>query len=141
MQESEFKNNLIFRVIIPGILILSVLTLLFFLPAFNENKDIYPLCISCDKLGIYCPSCGVGRALSCLVHGDLKGAFKLNQLLIIFLPFIFYWYICNILECFNLHPWRFKLNRKIIFIIILVIILYGILRNIPIYPFKLLAPH
>ena len=141
MRGSELKKHLIFKVIIPGILILSVFILLFFLPAGNENKDIYPLCISCDKLGIYCPTCGTGRALSCLAHGDLRGAFKLNQLLIIFLAFVFYWYICNILECFNLHPWRLKLTRKIIIGIIIVVILYGILRNIPIQPFKFLAPH
>lgn len=132
---------MIFKIIIPGVLILSVFTLLFFLPAGNGNKDIYPLCISCDKFGIYCPTCGTGRALSCLVHGDLREAFKLNQLLIIFLPFAFYWYICNVLECFNLHPWRLKLNRKIIIGIIIVVIIYGVLRNIPVYPFELLAPH
>ena len=141
MHGNEFKIHLIFKVIIPGILFFSVFILLFFLPAVNGNEDIYPLCISCDKLGIYCPACGTGRALSCLAHGNLGEAFKLNQLLIIFLPFAFYWYICNILECFNLQPKRLKLNRKIILVIIIVVITYGILRNIPIYPFKFLAPH
>ena len=40
-------------------------------------------CVFYELTGLYCPGCGSGRALSSLLNGDWKGAFRHNML---FLP-------------------------------------------------------
>src|SRR4028118_1392752 len=42
--------------------------------------------------GLFCPGCGTLRAVHALLRGDLVRAFGLNPLLILFLPYIgFFW--------------------------------------------------
>ena len=40
------------------------------------------LCLFYESTGYYCPGCGSGRAVWSLLHGDWKGAFRHNLLLL-----------------------------------------------------------
>ena len=40
------------------------------------------LCLFYESTGFYCPGCGSARALESLLHGDWKGAFGHNLLLV-----------------------------------------------------------
>src|SRR4051812_15281893 len=47
----------------------------------------YPQCVFHALTGLQCPGCGTTRALYHLLHGDVGGAFRLNPMLFVFVPF------------------------------------------------------
>lgn len=119
--------------------IAMVLILYNFNPATTNN--IYPPSISRDLGGFYCPGCGMLRALHQLLHGNWQSALRFNPLLILLLPYFFYWIIPYFLKYFyriNLYSIHHK-NLQII-ATILTVMIYGILRNIPSPIFFWLVP-
>ena len=95
-----------------------------------KEYDIWPSCLIYEWTGLYCPGCGNTRALAALMRGDWLECFSMNAL---FVPMI----LCLIVSLTN--P---KLARKSWFAISIgvVVISFVILRNLPWYPFTLLAP-
>jgi hypothetical protein len=91
---------------------------------------LIPPCPLRELTGLHCPGCGTLRSLAALAHGDFFAAFGKNQLLYIFIPVLL-----------SLYFLRAKLTLpEIAAVIFSLIILYGILRNIPYFPLTLLAP-
>ncbi len=91
----------------------------------------FPRCLLHVTTGLHCPGCGSSRALHQLAHGNVAAAFGLNALAVAALPAL------------ALAAWRGGTTRwKPIWIwmVLFVVVLYGVLRNIPAYPFTLLAP-
>ena len=103
--------------------------LLFFYPA--DQYDFWPKCMFYQCTGFYCPGCGNTRALSALLHGHFFESLNKN---ILFIPFV----ITAIVTV--IYP-RIAYNRIFVWSLVVVVILFFILRNIPYYPFTLLAPH
>jgi hypothetical protein len=102
---------------------------------------LFPPCPFHALTGLYCPGCGSLRAVHQLFHGNLESAFGLNPLMIILLPFMGYAFISYAMMIFG------KQRSAIIpasaylgWLMLIVIVLYGIFRNIPYYPFTILAP-
>lgn len=81
------------------------------------------------------------RALHQLLHGRPAAAFSLNPLMVLALPFVLYWLGAQVLWfCFQKKlPMPF-IPARWIWALLILIILYGIARNIPAWPFTLLAP-
>ena len=109
---------------------------------YNPARSIlFPPCPFHALTGLYCPGCGSLRAVHQLSHGNLGSAFGLNPLMIILLPFMGYAFISYATITFG------KQRLAIItapaylgWLMLIVIVLYGIFRNIPYYPFYILAP-
>ena len=81
--------------------------------------------------GLWCPGCGGTRALHQLVHGNFLAAMHLNPLAISLLPLAGYFVVRG----------ERAASRPIwIWTLLGVVIAFGILRNIAVYPFTLLAP-
>ncbi len=86
--------------------------------------------------GLYCPGCGVTRLLFSLIKLDFYQAFRYNPLVFILLIIgIIYLLIKFILKKFNI---IIKVPNYVWYILIIIVIIYGILRNIP--EFDWLAP-
>ena len=86
--------------------------------------------------GLYCPGCGVTRMLFSLIKLDFYQAFRYNPLVFILLIIgIIYLLIKFILKKFNI---IIKVPNYVWYILIIIVIIYGILRNIP--EFSWLAP-
>jgi hypothetical protein len=100
--------------------------------AFDPARvSIFPPCVFHRLTGLWCPGCGTTRALHQLVHGNLTAAFHLNPLAISMLPVAGYLVARG--DSRALKPvWIWALLG--------VIVAFGVLRNIPAYPFTLLAP-
>ena len=102
----------------------------------------FPKCIFYLSTGLYCPGCGSQRAFIALLHGDVLTAFHDNFLAVIMLPFLLY---ALFVFFYNLFSTK-KLTKRIFDsslsakIILVFVIVFAILRNIPVYPFTLLAP-
>lgn len=90
-------------------------------------------CIFHEITGLHCPGCGGTRAIVALYNRNLYQAFRYNMIIVILLPFF-------ILHC--ILRYIFKLKYKIpnwtIYVLIVVALLFGILRNIPYFSY--LAP-
>lgn len=108
--------------------ILGVLFVIFF---FRYNFRIP--CIFHEITGLHCPGCGGTRALVSLIKLDIYQAYKYNMLIVIAIPFFIVQIVCRyILKL------KYKIPNFVWYILIVIVIIYGVLRNIPYFSF--LAP-
>ena len=123
--------------LIPGLL--AAATLLFLLdPA---HGGLYPPCPFRALTGLYCPGCGTLRALHQFLHGQILAAFALNPLAVMALPFLAYAFFDHGLAvAAGRRLPRVFVPAPLIWAMLVVIICFGVLRNIPALPFSLLAP-
>ncbi len=89
-----------------------------------------PLCPLHRATGLYCPFCGGLRAVRLLLRGHLLDAFRMNPLFVLSLP---------LLGLLAVRP-RWARRKGLLVAAVVLIFLYGIARNIPVWPFDLLAP-
>jgi hypothetical protein len=105
------------------------------------TAGIFPPCPVRYLTGWYCPGCGSLRAIHQLLEGNLRAAWAMNPLTVILLPFLTYG-----LTSYALYEVRGRGLPRIflpavwIRALCLAIILFGIVRNLPLHPFDLLAP-
>lgn len=112
---------------------------LFFLNPAHSNW--YPPCIFHKLTGLYCPGCGTLRALHQLLHGHFLAALDYNSLMVLLLPFLLYsFFSYGMLIIRGRALSRIFIPALWIRILLVAIIVFWILRNIPIYPFTWLAP-
>jgi hypothetical protein len=123
--------------------LLVIVSVLMIVRVFNPLENgFYPRCIFNYITGAYCPGCGTLRCLHALLHGNLKQALAYNMLTVLCLPFLIAWALNRVyseirgkaLVNVSLQPWMTRA-------LLVVIFAYWLLRNLPIYPFSLLAPH
>lgn len=102
-----------------------------------------PPCVLHALTGLYCPGCGAGRASHQLLHGHLAAAWALNPLYVLTFPYMLYYAVRGFLGLLlGVRLPHIPLGgRRTVWIVPVVVILYMILRNIPVPPFSLLAPH
>ncbi len=114
----------------------------FLLFSFNPAlAPFYPPCPFHLLTGLYCPGCGSLRACHKLLHGNLRGAFGLNPLLVVILPFVAYSFISRASSALGRRPLPVPFIRPVwIWLLFWIIMAFWVLRNLPYYPFSLLAP-
>lgn len=112
---------------------------------FNNPSDEGAKFLRCPSnflFHIYCPGCGSQRALHHLLHLEWKDAFRNNALFVGAIPFV----IAGIVNWFRNeifqkdYSFKFLQNKKVLTALFILIVLFGILRNIDSYPFTLLSP-
>lgn len=106
-----------------------------------STSTLLPTCPFLGLTGCYCPGCGSLRALHQITRGRVAGAFGLNPLLILSLPFFGYVLACRIALAFRGRPLKtFFIPPVFVWALLGIIVLYWVLRNVPVHPFSLLAP-
>lgn len=124
--------------VVIGAVAVILCLLLFFDPV---QFNFYPPCPFHAVTGFYCPGCGSLRATHQLLCGNLSTALRLNPLLVLSLPFLGYTLVRYVLMLFGKTiPPKAYLPALWIWMILLIIVLFWVLRNIPVYPFTLMAP-
>lgn len=105
------------------------------------TSGVFPPCPLHALTGLYCPGCGSLRAMHALLHGNLRVAFAMNPLAMLALPFLVYGVVSWVLlQVSGRQLPRAVLSGRWIWALGALVALYGIARNIPVYPFSLLAP-
>jgi hypothetical protein len=105
------------------------------------TSGVFPPCPVHYLTGWYCPGCGSLRALHQLLQGNVRAAWSMNPLTLIFLPFLSYGLASRALaEIRGQGLPRVFLPAVWIRALCAAIILFGIVRNLPLHPFDLLAP-
>ncbi|MFC7356305.1 DUF2752 domain-containing protein [Jejudonia soesokkakensis] len=92
--------------------------------------------------GFHCPGCGSQRALHQLFHLKFLSAFRLNPFMVLSLPIILYALGLRVYNYVNETQYRvwFFYNSWFIYGYFGIAVIYWVLRNLPYYPFYLLAP-
>jgi hypothetical protein len=105
----------------------------------HQAGNPLPPCPSRWLTGLFCPGCGSTRALHALLHGDLPGALAMNPLLVLSLPAVAVLALdwLRMLPA-NLAAVATRLGNARAWAVLL--IGYGVLRNLPWPPFSWLAP-
>jgi hypothetical protein len=105
------------------------------------TSGVFPPCPLRYLTGLYCPGCGSLRAMHALLHGELGRAWAMNPLMIVTLPFVTYGLVSEaLLELRGSRLPEMMLPASWIRAFCVVVVLYAVARNLPLYPFDLLAP-
>ncbi len=96
----------------------------------HTNTRLIPLCPLHLATGLYCPFCGGLRAAHLLLGGRLWDSFRMNPLIVLSLP---------LLALLAVRP-RWARRKGLLVAAVALVFLYGIARNIPVWPFVMLAP-
>jgi hypothetical protein len=99
---------------------------LWFLPGCQFNR----------LTGLDCPGCGMTRAIHHLLHGRALVALHCNALFTLALPCVAVVGVWRWWQPYTVPAWK----PAYTWWLLVVIALFGVLRNIPAYPFTLLAP-
>jgi hypothetical protein len=102
---------------------------------------IFPACPLYKLTGFACPGCGLTRGLHALLHGDVLTALDFNALIPLYL-LIFGYFFASLISLAVRGRGIIPLERNLYFLwaIIGVLLLFGVLRNLPFYPFSILFP-
>lgn len=120
------------------LLSVAVITGLAVLYFFNPvEHSFYPTCQFYKLTHLHCPGCGSLRALHQLTHGHLAAAFHSNPLLIVSFP-MFAW--LGISKLRNRSASVLMIQPAAAWTILAIVIMFGILRNLPLAAFSWMAP-
>lgn len=124
------KNNFIKILIFLFLVILLVLLVLAYdYIAFNYNIGIP--CVFNKCFGVYCPGCGMTRAVDALLTLNFYEAFRYNAFSIILLPVLFVFLVLVIWNfVFKRQDFVIKFNIFYLVIFAGILVIYGVLRNI-----------
>jgi len=124
--------------IIVGVICLGIF---YFLIDPNEVNFI-PNCPFYSVTGFYCPGCGSQRATHQLLNFNVFSVLQQNVLyLLSLLILVYHLIVTGINTIFKKHLYNYIYHPKTPLVILGFIIIFWILRNIPYYPFNLLAPY
>lgn len=128
-------NKLVVILIAIGIILF--LSLYFFVdPA---STPVFPKCVFHATTGAYCPGCGSQRAIHDILNGNIIEGFRKNLLLLLALAILLYeCYIFILKKRGSKEPKNLLKKSKTTKIILIIVVSFWILRNIPAFSF--LAP-
>ena len=127
------------KYLIIGIVGIALLSLYYiYNPSVNS---FFPKCPFHSLTGYHCPGCGSQRAIHQILHFNILGMINHNALFIVGILIILYHNTIRILNHYSLKKYyNYIYHPKTPMILGVLIILFWILRNIPIHPFSCLAP-
>jgi hypothetical protein len=93
---------------------------------------LYPTCPSLALTGWYCPGCGSLRAVHDLWHLDVAGAWSMNPLAVLALPFIIGSWFAWAHRAATGRPRRYLSPPWVPNTLLVVVIAFWVLRNVPV---------
>ena len=129
--------------------ITSVIVIMACIIVYRVDPSKVPITPPCSLryfTGLYCPGCGMTRALHSALNLRFADAFSYNLLwpfILIFIAASFYMWFSFLITGKNpFTPFNefFKKHSMVAYTVVIVLFAFWIFRNIPIYPFIMLAP-
>lgn len=121
-----------------GVLLARVLLI----DAESTIRGMSPGCPFHRVTGLHCPGCGGTRAFFAFLKGDLARSWRMNPLFLGGLAAGGFYLAAALLEQkTGRRPAWTRLSAKAGWIILALILVFWIVRNIPQWPFTLLAPY
>ena len=109
---------------------------------FNPTTaGFFPVCPLHATTGLNCPGCGLTRGLHAFFHGDVFGALHFNALLPVYLLVGIYLFVSLGLIVVRGRGLSFNVFKpQLLWGFLIVLLVFGIVRNLPFFPFTLLSP-
>ena len=106
------------------------------------GSGLFPACPFHALTGLHCPGCGSLRATHQLLHGNLWAALRLNPMLVLATPMVAYAIASSRWPQMQT-KWasRIASHRAWPAAVLVAVVAYWVLRNLPFEPFWWLAPH
>lgn len=121
------------------VVLISVLSLYFFIDP--SRTSFFPKCPFFNFTGLYCPGCGSQRAIHHFLQGNIITGIRHNYLILLLGLVLVYQAILFLLNKFGSKIYSNLLHKsKMTKTILALVIIFWVLRNIPIAPFSELAP-
>ncbi len=109
---------------------------------FDPTKaGFFPVCPLYAMTGYACPGCGLTRGFHALFHGDILTALDFNAMIPVYaLGFAFL--VVSLISVAVRGKGLIRLTSTPPFLVatLVLVISFGVLRNLPFYPFSLLFP-
>lgn len=109
---------------------------------FDPTKaGFFPVCPLYSLTGLACPGCGLTRGFHALSHGDVLTALDYNALLPLFAVLIGFGFLSMVY--FAVRGRRTSINLlhpNALWVFFCLLIVFGVTRNLPWYPFTVLFP-
>lgn len=106
------------------------------------TAGFFPVCPLNRMTGYACPGCGLTRGFHALFHGDVLGAMGYNALIPVWA--LLFGYLFLSLALFSVRgrglPMKALMHPVVLWSLLLVLLIFGVVRNLPFYPFTLLYP-
>ena len=106
-----------------------------------STANFLPVCPLYSITGYACPGCGLTRGFHALFHGDVLTALDFNALIPVWMVIFGYVFVSFALFAVRgrgLPMW--PIRPKFLWMFMIVLLAFGVLRNIPVYPFTILFP-
>ena len=108
---------------------------------FNPiDHSFYPGCSFHATTGLHCPGCGCLRAMHQLLHGHVRAAFHFNPLFVASLPLFLLHFTRAGLGRLRGDPAAFDIKTIWLWLGGAILLLFGILRNLPFDTFAWMRP-
>lgn len=105
------------------------------------QEHFFPVCPLYALTGFACPGCGLTRGFHALFHGDILTALHFNVLIPIWTVIFGVAFISLALFAVRGQGISFnKLSPNWLWVFLGMLMIFGVVRNIPAYPFTLLFP-
>ena len=107
------------------------------------NAGFFPACPLYSMTGFACPGCGMTRGFHALFQGDIVGALDFNAMIPIVLVFFGYIFLSMVMVAVRGRGIGLGVNKFSMWLIWLTfttLLIFGVLRNIPAFPFTVLFP-
>ena len=120
----------------------AVLLLAFSLYHFGPSAPWFPGCLFHQLTGLDCPGCGMTRAVHATLHGRFGEAFRFNPVGMVLFPAALLGIGLELVGWARGKPLpvRFRIGGRWAWAIFGGLLVFWVLRNIPLWPFTLLAP-
>ena len=105
-----------------------------------RQYHFYPVCLFHKTTGLLCPGCGGLRGLHQLLHGHLAAAFRFNPMLVVSLPFLFWFGAGFARQQAGDQPLSLGLRPAWLWLMLTAVLVVSVLRNLPGTPFAMLRP-
>jgi hypothetical protein len=107
------------------------------------NSGIFPTCPLYSITGFACPGCGLTRGFHALFNGDIATALDYNALIPVIVVFFGYLFVSMLMVALRGRGIGLGVNKTSMAVIwgtFVMLLAFGVLRNIPAYPFTILFP-
>jgi hypothetical protein len=123
-----------------GLIVVGAVAVMLYLS--GPSAPWLPGCLFHRFTGWLCPGCGMTRAAHAALHGDPGAAFRFNPLGMVLLPAALVGIGLELLGWVRGKPLplRFRVGGRWAWAVFGVLVVFWVLRNIPAWPFVLLAP-
>ena len=105
------------------------------------TSAFFPACPLLTYTGYACPGCGLTRGFHALFHGDVLAALDYNALIPVWICIFSYLIAAALAFGFRGRVLSIGSIRPVwLFALLALVVTFGVVRNVPAYPFSILFP-